>query len=37
MPNQPKEPSPPPPEVPLDETSALIDYEGRDAGGGESK
>ena len=38
MSNEPKAPTPPPPEVPLDKTSALIDYEGREnGGGGESK
>ena len=36
MSSQPKEPTPPPPEVPLDTTTALIDYEGRDAGDRES-
>jgi len=33
MSNEPKAPTPPPPEVPLDQTSALIDYEGRDSDG----
>jgi hypothetical protein len=37
MPTQPKAPAPPPPEVPLDKTTALIDYEGRDNGAGRAK
>jgi hypothetical protein len=33
MPSQPTPPSPPPPGVPLDQTKAPVDYEGRDNGG----
>jgi hypothetical protein len=34
---KPPEPQTPPPEVPLDQTKAPIDYEGRDAAGGKTK